>query len=108
VITGVRVAKRGAAAHWGYWKFCLKVGDFAKASAAVLIDPVRDETRVLLGAIERPPVLLPDPKALLEGERTLADVVKDAAPLLSDESHTLHVAALRRAIAMAKGGEGAV
>ena len=39
VIAGVRLAKRGTAARWGYWKFCLKVGDFAKASAAVLIDP---------------------------------------------------------------------
>jgi aerobic carbon-monoxide dehydrogenase medium subunit len=108
VITGVRVVKRGAAARWGYWKFCLKVGDFAKASAAVLIDPERNETRVLLGAIERPPVLLSDPAALLSGARALADVVKEAAPHLSEESHALHVAALRRAIAMAKGGEGAI
>ncbi len=107
VIAGVRVRKRGPDARWGYWKFCLKVGDFAKASAAVLVDPARQETRVLLGAIERPPVLLPDPAALVDGKRALADAVKDAAPHLSDESHTLHVAALRRAIAIAKGGEGA-
>ena len=107
VIAGVRVAKRGAAARWGYWKFCLKVGDFAKASAAVLIDPERNETRVLLGAIERPPVLLRDTVEILEGKRALAEVVKDAAPHLSEESHTLHVAALRRAIVLAQSEEGA-
>ena len=44
VIASVRVLKRGPSAHWGYWKFCLKVGDFAKASAAVLRDPDRRET----------------------------------------------------------------
>jgi carbon-monoxide dehydrogenase medium subunit len=107
VIAGVRVRKRGPDARWGYWKFCLKVGDFAKASAAVLLDPARNETRVLLGAIERPPVLLSDAAALLDGTRALPEAVKEAAPHLTEESHTLHVAALRRAIAIAKGEEGA-
>ena len=104
VIAGVRVRKRQGAARWGYWKFCLKVGDFAKASAAVLIDPARDETRILLGAVERPPVLLADPAALLDGTRSLAEAVRVGAPHLSDESHALHVAALRRAIALATAG----
>ena len=107
VIAGVRMRKRGPDARWGYWKFCLKVGDFAKASAAVLVDPARDETRVLLGAIERPPVFLPDPVLLLNGKRGLTDAVKEAAPHLTEESQTLHVAAVRRAMAMAKGREGA-
>jgi carbon-monoxide dehydrogenase medium subunit len=106
VIAGVRVQKRGRDARWGYWKFCRKLGDFAKASAAVLIDPGRNEMRILLGAIERPPVLLADPSALIEGRTPLASAVRDAAPHLSDESHALHVAALRRAIALAvSGGE---
>lgn len=106
LIAGVRVLKRGAVARWGYWKFCLKAGDFAKASAVVLIDPDRDETRILLGAIEQPPVLLNDPEAIVAGRRPLADVVKEAAPHLSVESHALHVAALRRAVAMATSGSG--
>jgi carbon-monoxide dehydrogenase medium subunit len=104
VIFGVRVLKRGPAARWGYWKFCLKVGDFAKASAAVLIDPEHGGARILLGAIERPPVLLADPAAFLAGKCPLADGVKKAAPHLSDESQALHVAALRRAIALTIGG----
>jgi carbon-monoxide dehydrogenase medium subunit len=104
VIAGVRLVKRRGAARWGYWKFCLKVGDFAKASAAVLIDPDRNETRILLGAIERPPVLLPEASAVLDGRFPLSDVVKAAAPHLSDESHALHVAALRRAMAITSAG----
>ena len=101
VIVGVRVRKRASSARWGYWKFCRKVGDFAKASAAVLIDAERNETRVLLGAIERPPVLLTDPMALVAGRRDLADAVRQAAPHLAEESRVLHAAALRRAIAIA-------
>jgi carbon-monoxide dehydrogenase medium subunit len=108
VIAGVRVLKRGANARWGYWKFCLKAGDFAKASAAVLIDPDRQETRILLGAIEQPPVLLHDPAAVLAGRLPLADAVKLAVPHLLDESHALHVAALRRAIAIATSGSEGV
>jgi aerobic carbon-monoxide dehydrogenase medium subunit len=104
VIAGVRVRKRVTGARWGYWKFCRKIGDFAKASAAVLIDADRNERRILLGAIERPPVLLADPSALIEGRAPLADAVRGFAPHLSDESHALHVAALRRAIALAVSG----
>jgi aerobic carbon-monoxide dehydrogenase medium subunit len=101
LIVGVRVRKRGPRARWGYWKFCRKVGDFAKASAAVLIDAERGETRVLLGAIERPPILLADAADIVAGRRDLADVVTHAAPHLSEESQALHAAALRRAIVIA-------
>ncbi|MCK9913428.1 FAD binding domain-containing protein [Microbacteriaceae bacterium K1510] len=104
VIAGVRVRKRSSAARWGYWKFCIKAGDFAKASAAVLIDPARGEKRVLIGAIERPPAVLPDPVAIVEGRIVLADAVQQAAPHLDDAAHTLHVTALRRALAIATEG----
>jgi carbon-monoxide dehydrogenase medium subunit len=107
LITGVRVRKRGGDARWGYWKFCLKTGDFAKASAAVLLDPARNETRILLGAIEIPPVLLSDPAALLDGRLSLDRAVKENAPHLDDVSHALHVTALRRAITLARGDGGA-
>ena len=55
LLTGVRVPKRGGAARWGYQKFCRKVGEFAKAIGAVLVDRERGEVRALVGAIERPP-----------------------------------------------------
>jgi aerobic carbon-monoxide dehydrogenase medium subunit len=101
VIVGVRVPKRGPSARWGYWKFCRKVGDFAKASAAVLIDTEHAETRVLLGAIERPPVLLAGPADLVAGRRDFMDAVTQAAPHLSEASRALHAEALRRAVAAA-------
>jgi aerobic carbon-monoxide dehydrogenase medium subunit len=55
----------------------------------------------VVGAIERPPAILPDPHSVLGRRLPLADAVKAVAPHLSDESHALHVAALRRAIVLA-------
>jgi aerobic carbon-monoxide dehydrogenase medium subunit len=68
-----------------------------------VIDPELNETRILVGAIERPPVLLPGAPEVLERHASLADAVRNVAPHLSDESHALHVAALRRAIGLALG-----
>ncbi|MBI1777089.1 MAG: FAD binding domain-containing protein [Proteobacteria bacterium] len=102
IIAGVRIAKRRPSARWGYWKFCRKVGDFAEASAAVLIDPARGETRILIGAIERPPAFVVDPDGVLSGRRSVADAVAEAAPGLSDVSFALHVAAVRRAMLLAE------
>jgi len=45
-------------APWGYYKVCRKIGDFAEASCAVAIDPVRGVCRVAVGALDGPPVLL--------------------------------------------------
>jgi carbon-monoxide dehydrogenase medium subunit len=99
VIAAVRVPKRGPNARWAYWKFCRKEGEFALASAAALIDPARSETRILVGAIERPPVFLDDPAAVVAGLRSVADAVRQAVAGLSDASFALHVAAVRRALA---------
>jgi carbon-monoxide dehydrogenase medium subunit len=101
IIARVIVPRRDVEARWAYWKFCRKTGEFAKASAAVLIDPAQNETRVLLGAIERPPLLLRDAEAIVAGRIAPADAVASAAPELSEVSAAMHAAALTRALAMA-------
>lgn len=101
IITHVRVAKRRTGARWAYWKYCRKVGEFAIASAAVLIDPERGETRILVGAIERPPALLADPEGVAAGRIGIAEAVLAACPGLSKQSQALHVAAVGRALAKA-------
>lgn len=101
LIVGVRIRKRSSLARWGYWKFCRKVGEFAKASAAVLIDKERGETRILVGAIERPPVFLADADAVFAGRETIEPALARAVPGLNAESFALHAAAIRRAVAIA-------
>lgn len=106
VIRAVRLPRRDPTARWGYWKFCRKVGEFAKASAAVLIDPVRRETRLVAGAIDGPPVLLPGPEALISGEADIAAAIAQEVPGLSPARLTLQVTATRRAIAALSQPQG--
>ncbi|MFV0245862.1 MAG: FAD binding domain-containing protein [Qingshengfaniella sp.] len=109
IITAVRVPRRGPAARWSYWKFCRKVGEFAKASATVLADPDRGDYRVLACAIERAPVALPDPRALIEDtanpHAAVTAAVEAALPFLSPERRALQVIATLRALATLPPGE---
>lgn len=99
LVEAVRIPRRSPLARWSYWKFCRKVGEFAKASAAVLADPERGEYRVLASAIERKPVLLPDARALIFGTADPAAIIDVTLPFLSPERRALQVTATRRALA---------
>ncbi|MCB8838308.1 xanthine dehydrogenase family protein subunit M [Aurantimonas sp. VKM B-3413] len=106
VLTGVRLRKRGPSARWGYWKFTQKIGEFAKASAAVLIDPERAEMRVVVGAIERPPIVLPEPEALIADPDRILSALEQATVSNPPATLALHAAAVRRAIAAATSPNG--
>jgi carbon-monoxide dehydrogenase medium subunit len=107
ILTGIRVRKRTEAARWGYWKFTRKAGEFAKASAAVLIDPLAGETRIVAGAIEMPPVALPDPKAVLDGRLDVEEALRRALPGRPASSLKFHAVAVARAVEMAQGTDTA-
>ncbi|MBE3640074.1 FAD binding domain-containing protein [Mangrovicoccus algicola] len=98
IIAAIRLPRRSARARWSYWKFCRKTGEFAKASACVLADPDRGEHRVLAAAIERAPVALPDPQALIEGRADPRAAVEAALPFLTPERRALQVTATIRAL----------
>lgn len=59
ILSAVWVPHLGEAAHWGYYKFCRKTGEFAEASCAALFDPVRGFARIVLGALDGAPLALP-------------------------------------------------
>lgn len=107
ILTAVDIAKPGPGARWGYWKYVRQVGDFAKASAAVHIDPARGLTRCVLGALGRQPLVLAESEAILDGSLAVADALRAALPERSSASLAQHVAALERAIAQAKSDGGA-
>jgi carbon-monoxide dehydrogenase medium subunit len=58
LIISVAVPGTTPATRWGYHKLCRKPGEFAEASAAVYLDPSRNSSRIALGAVDGPPVLL--------------------------------------------------
>lgn len=105
----VEIRRPAEGARWGYWKFVRQVGEFAKASATVLIDPNRDGPRAALGALGDAPRVLADDHAaaLVEGAMTAAEA---AALTLADrppEQRALHAAALQRALEQALAGADA-
>ncbi len=98
IVTGVRVPKPGEGARWGYWKFTRKLGEFAKASAAVLADGAR--SRIAVGALEQTPILLPP---VPDADAAVAALRAALQATLPGRDLALHEVAVRRAMAMAAG-----
>ena len=105
LLLGVDVPKPGRRAAWGYWKFARQVGEFAKASAAVLIDPDNDHFRCVVGALGRQPLVLADARALIDGRLDPRDALESALANRPAPELALHVAALDRALAQARSTE---
>ena len=108
LVESVRVPVRRASARWAYVKACRKPGEFAHAIAAVLIDPEAATGRVVLGAIDAPPIVLHDASSLFGGSITgnfrqaftpsAADALLAKAGMAAAVDRHIHVAILRRAI----------
>jgi carbon-monoxide dehydrogenase medium subunit len=101
VLVGARIAKCSANAKFGYFKFCRKVGEFAEAIGAVLLDPARGVRRAVIGATATAPYLVRDIEGVLS--RSPASIEKEvrAAGCAEPYELQLHAVALRRAVAMA-------
>jgi carbon-monoxide dehydrogenase medium subunit len=104
VITAVAVPILSEGARWSYHKICRKTGEFAMAIGAAVVDPVRGLSRVICGATEAAPLLLPKASA------ALLDEPAAAAALAADEIEQglaghdavfrqLHAVAVERALA---------
>jgi carbon-monoxide dehydrogenase medium subunit len=108
VVDAVRVPAMTASAQWGYVKACRKIGEFAHAIAAVLIDPEQATARVVIGALEAAPIVLGDAAALFGGRVTgdfkqhfdarVADALLMKAGVTNAVDRHIHVAVLGRAV----------
>jgi carbon-monoxide dehydrogenase medium subunit len=108
MLEAVELPKLSASARWGYFKACRKVGEFAHAIGAVLHDPDRGVCRVVLGAIERRPIVLSEAAELFGGHPTdglasnfrpdIVDRHLRAAGIDDAISRKFHIAALKRAV----------
>lgn len=59
-LIGIRIRKFSAQARFGYFKFCRKVGEFAEAMAAVVVDPELRICRGVIGATDSRPLVIDD------------------------------------------------
>lgn len=111
IVEAVRVPAMTPSARWGYVKACRKIGEFAHAIAAVLIDPEQATARAVIGALDAAPVVLGDAAALFGGRVTgdfkqqfdarAADAVLIKAGVENAADRHIHITVLRRAIAEA-------
>jgi carbon-monoxide dehydrogenase medium subunit len=100
VIVVVEVQAFSASARWAWRKVSRKPGEFAEAIAGVLLDPARDVARVVLGALDRMPLVV-DGRDAVEALRSAAGVerVLDDTGLDDPYKRQLQAAMLRRALA---------
>jgi aerobic carbon-monoxide dehydrogenase medium subunit len=108
IVEAVRVPAMARSARWGYVKACRKPGDFARAIAAVLIDPDLETARAVIGALEAAPIMLGDAASLFGGRVTgdfkrqfdahAADAMLIKAGITNKADRHVHIAVLRRAI----------
>jgi carbon-monoxide dehydrogenase medium subunit len=115
LVTAVRVPVLPASARWGYVKHSRKVGEFAEAIGAVVIDPERGCGRAVIGAVEAAPVVIEDARILFRGaigpsfagrfDASAADALLAAAGMSDPVGRHVHVTVLRRAVGRASGRE---
>ncbi|MEQ8832416.1 MAG: FAD binding domain-containing protein [Alphaproteobacteria bacterium] len=103
IIESIRIPKRSETVRWGYYKICRKVGEFAEAIGALVVDPGQRYCRVVMGATDGAPVVLDDFSRRLAAEGAaalsgLVDTVRAALPDANPVSLRQHEVALRRAI----------
>jgi carbon-monoxide dehydrogenase medium subunit len=104
VLVAIEWPRLSAQARWGYAKLCRKTGEFAKAIGVAVLDPARGLSRVVAGAVEAAPVLLPETGARLRdgGVAAALAVLDEEAgalmPHLSAGERNLRAVCVRRAL----------
>ncbi|MDB5796996.1 MAG: carbon monoxide dehydrogenase [Paucimonas sp.] len=74
ILLGVLLPQLSVTARWSYQKFCHKVGEFAHAIGAVVIDPAKGIANAVLGAAADTPLRLPQVSQQLANGLVAADV----------------------------------
>ncbi len=106
IVAAVLVPKRVVRTRFGYFKFCRKTGEFPEASAAVVLDDRRSETRVFVGALAGPPRRLPDLEHALGvglAPTIIHDAIAAAIPELDPIERRMHLGVVKRALEQAMG-----
>ena len=97
ILVGIRVAKRSNRVRYGYRKMAIRAGEFATAFCVALEDPERGESRAVIGAIERPPIVVDDLSGIAD-TASAESVVDDRVPGLDTPTARLHAVVLHRAV----------
>lgn len=110
LISAIVVPAKSANSRWGYYKFCRKTGEFAEASCAAWFDPDSQTARVVLGALDGAPQLLPELSARVAEQGLAAahrdqiiDAVTAVTPDKSAVQRNLYITVVERCLKQALG-----
>ena len=111
LLRAIRIPRPSGTVRCGYYKVCRKAGEFALASAAVLLDRERDRFRAVIGATEGRPIVVADARTIFGAipgpgsavllDETAATGLLRRAGLTASASVRLHLTALTRAAVQA-------
>jgi len=105
IVVAVHVPALSETARWAYHKICRKTGEFAKAIGAAVVDPARDYARVVCGAVEASPIILPQTAGALRAhgiQQAIATAGREIDEVLAGHDPAfgqLHRVAVQRALA---------
>lgn len=91
LVISIEVPKPSKTARWGYWKFVRQVGEFAKASAAILSDPEYGRARLVIGALDRNPVVIRDALEVIDGQIDGKGILARALPGADTRMHAVAI-----------------
>jgi carbon-monoxide dehydrogenase medium subunit len=113
LLQAVCIPKTSSEARWGYYKICRKVGEFATAIGAILIDPPRSVARIVIGATSGRPIVIQDATTILKTRSSGYVLENIDEKLIDDElarrgvsdpdARQIHMVAVRRALSKAVG-----
>jgi carbon-monoxide dehydrogenase medium subunit len=108
VLEAIEITHPSSEARWGYIRICRKSGEFPEAVGAVLLDPARGISRIVAGALDGAPALLPALAQRVAAEGAAAATIDNvtaaianAAPGFDAFERQIHAVAVRRAILQA-------
>lgn len=99
IIAGILVPRRSAKARFGYRKSCRKVGEFAEAMCAVLVDPEGDVRRLAIGATEARQLVIAEAGAAINSLEIIDDILRTAGLAADPATFRLRREVVRQAIA---------
>jgi carbon-monoxide dehydrogenase medium subunit len=110
IVEKIRIPRLSATARWGYLKLCRKLGEWAQALAVAVCDPARSYSRVVIGAVNGPPLVLAGASAALVAGRhdpasmrqaIAADLDRAADRHFDEFARNLHAVVAWRAVRQA-------
>ena len=98
LLVSIRVPKMSSDAQWGFKKFCRKTGEMAVAMSAAIVDPRRSVARVVIGATDTRPVVVPEASKLLSSPAGCDSVIAESGFVADPIAAQIHRTVLRRTI----------